>query len=124
MIEVTLNINLVTKFKKDTTFPCAIIAIGGQIDTDNFVVDGGIETASGTAKVSSSSPTSAVCTLSIPYEWTFQNDGGASSGLVLAFAAAGVTPWGATLRTTLQLTGIESLPATGSTSKFTFDTSL
>lgn len=123
-VEVTLTLNLVTKFKKDTTFPCAAIIIGGQIDTDNYILDGGVETASGTAIVSAKNPSTATCKLTIPYAWSLQNDGGASSGLLIAFAAAGVNQWGTTVRSTLQITGIESLPATGSTSTYAFNATL
>ena len=123
-VEVTLTLNLVTKFKKETTFPCAVIIIGGQIDTDNYILDGGVETASGMATVSAKNPSTATCKLTIPYAWSLQNDSGASSGLLIAFAAAGVNPGGATVRSTLQITGIESLPATGSTSTYAFNATL
>jgi hypothetical protein len=123
-IEVTLTIKLVTKFKKDTDFPCAAIVIGGQIDTSNFILDGGLETAGGKATVSPTNPATATCKLTIPYDWSLQNDSGASSGLVIAFAAAGVNERGTTVRSTLQITGIESLPANGSTTTFAFTPTL
>ncbi len=123
-VEVTLTLNLVTKFKRDTVFPCAAIMIGGQIDTDNFILDGGVETASGVAHVSSANSTTATCKLAIPYSWTLQNDSGASSGLLIAFAAAGVNQGGATARSTLQITGIQALPASGATTAYAFNATL
>jgi hypothetical protein len=123
-VEVTLTINLVTKFKKDSTFPCAAIIIGGQIDTDNYILDGGVETASGMAIVNEKNPSTATCKLAIPYSWNLQHDSGASSGMLVAFAAAGVNRWGTTVRSTLQITGIESLPASGSTTTYAFNATL
>jgi hypothetical protein len=123
-VEMTLTIKLVTKFKRGTDFPCAAIVIGGQIDTSNFVLDGGLETASGMATVSPTNPSSATCKLTIPYDWSLQHDSGASSGMVIAFAAAGVNERGTTVRSTLQITGIESLPADGSTTTFAFSPTL
>jgi len=123
-IDVTVTINLATKFKRETTFPCAIMVIGGEIDLTNVVVDGGIETASGFATVNPAAPSTATCTLSIPYTWTLPKDSGAENGIVIAFAAAGVNRAGVTVRSTLQLSGVESLPANGSTSKFVFDATL
>jgi len=120
-IEVTIKIDLVSKFKRDVEFPCAVTVIGGEIDTTNLVVDGGIETASGVAVVSSGT---ATCTLAIPYTWTLVKDPAAGGGMVIAFAAAGVNRTGATLRSTLQVTGVEPIPASGATSKFTFAASL
>ena len=123
-VEVTLTLNLVTKFKRGATFPCAAILIGGQIDTGNYILDGGVETASGIANVSEKNPSTATCKLAIPYAWTLQHDSGASNGMLIAFAAAGVNPGGATVRSTLQITGIESLPATGSTTTYAFNATL
>lgn len=123
-IEVALTINLVSKFHRGTTFPCAILVLGGQLDAANQKVDGGLETASGLATVNSASQSTATCVLSIPYAWTFQNDATASTGLVVAFAVAGLTPEGVTQRSTVQVTGVDALPATGSTTTFTFDAAL
>jgi hypothetical protein len=123
-IEVSLSINLVTKFRRGTTFPCAILVLGGQLDAANQKVDGGLETASGLATVNPSNPSTATCVLTIPYAWTFQTDATASTGLVLAFAAAGLSEDGATLRSTVQVTGVDALPATGSTTTFSFDAAL
>lgn len=123
-VEVTLTVNLVTKFRRGTVFPCAAILLGGQIDTGNFILDGGLETASGVANVSYANPATATCKLAIPYAWTLQNDSGASSGLLIAFAAAGVTPGGTTVRSTLQIHGIDALPATGSTTTYAFNATL
>jgi hypothetical protein len=83
-----------------------------------------VETASGIANVSEKNPSTATCKLAIPYAWTLQHDSGASNGMLIAFAAAGVNPGGATVRSTLQITGIESLPATGSTTTYAFNATL
>jgi hypothetical protein len=123
-IEVALSINLVSKFRKGTTFPCAILVLGGQLDAANQKVDGGMETASGLASVNAANPSTATCMLSIPYAWTFQNDATASTGLVLAFAVAGLTPQGVTQRSTVQVTGVDALPASGATTTFAFDAAL
>jgi hypothetical protein len=76
------------------------------------------------AIVSASNPSTATCKLAIPYAWSPQPDSGASSGLLIAFAAAGVTQPGATVRSTLQITGIESLPSSGSTTTCAFTATL
>lgn len=123
-VDVTVNVSLVSKFRKGTSFPCAVIAIGGILDLNNGTVDGGIETAFGIARVNSASATSATCTVSIPYAWNLASDSAAGRGLILAFAVAAVDEHGNTLRSTLQLSGIENLPASGTTSKFAFDAAL
>lgn len=122
-IDVTLTINLVSKFSHDTVFPCAVIAIGGVIDLNSATVDGGVETVYGRGMVASPGATTATCTVSIPYSWTLPG-GSTSSGLILAYAAAAVHEHGGTKRSTLQVSGIENLPANGTTSKFAFEVAL
>jgi hypothetical protein len=120
-IDVTLTIHLVTRFHKETAFPCAATIVGGQIDSTNFVVEGGIETASGWATVKDSVVT---CKLAIPYEWTIAPDPAAVNGLIIAFAAAGIGHEGNVVRSTTQANGFESIPADGSTTKFSFSAAL
>jgi hypothetical protein len=122
-VEVTLTINLVTKFPKRTVFPCSAMVVGGEVDLTNFVVAGGIETVSGLATVSSSNPSTATCMLTIPFEWTLQEDPTAVVGLVIAYAAAGVTPEGNTVRSTVQVAGFHDIHA-GTTMKNEFSATL
>jgi hypothetical protein len=121
-IDVTINIKLISRLSRESTLPCSVIVIGGIIDTDNGTVDGGIETVNGEARVSGAGM--ATCTVSIPYAWDLASDSGAQSGLILAYAVASVDHRGITQRSTLQLSGIENLPANGATSKFSFDAAL
>jgi hypothetical protein len=121
-VNVTINIKLISKFWKESTFPCSVIVIGGLIDPITGTVDGGIETVNGEAKVSGAG--AATCTVSIPYSWDLTSDPEAVSGLILAYAVASVDRRGITQRSTLQLSGIENLPANGATSSFTFDAAL
>jgi hypothetical protein len=62
--------------------------------------------------------------LTIPYEWTIAPDPAAVNGLIIAFAAAGIGHEGNVVRSTTQANGIESLPADGSTTKFSFNAAL
>jgi hypothetical protein len=123
-INVSVTIKLVSKFPKNATVGCSVIAIGGILDLDNGTVDGGIETVTGTIRQSAATPGTAVCTVAIPYSWDLPADAGADSGLLLAYAAAAVDDHGKTLRTTLQLSGIENLPANGTASSYAFDAAL
>jgi len=122
-IDVALTIKLVTKFPKHAVFPCAALVIGGEIDVANFTLAGGLETVSGQATVSASDPSMATCSLSIPFEWTFQTDPKATEGLVIAYAAAGVTPEGVTVRATVQVAGFHDIHA-GTTVKNDFTVTL
>ena len=126
-VTVTLNINVVTSFPKGAKFACSVMALGGVIDTDTGAIAGGIETVNGWATVTGHG--AAACTLTIPYSWSLPTDSGADSGLILAFGASGVLMHSDdihkdVLRSTLQLDGIENLPANGATSKYTFDVAL
>jgi hypothetical protein len=123
-IDVTINIKLISKFGKFAEIPCAAIVIGGNLDLNNGTVNGGLETVTGTAKMSAANPGTAVCTVSIPYSWDLGSDSAAQTGLLIAYAAASVDDHGKTLRSTLQLSGIENLPANGTTSSFVFDAAL
>lgn len=115
-VMVTLNINPSTKFEKGTSFHCSLIVIGGLLDLNNGTVDGGIETANGVAK-------NGVCTLKIPYSWTLPPDSSADTGMVVAFGVSAVTDGDKprVRRSTLQLDGIENLPANGATTTMSFD---
>jgi len=120
-IEISISIDLVSKFPPGFVIPCSATVIGGQVDPASLSIEGGIETASGLAVVNKST---AICKLTIPYEWTLAADPCAADGLLIAFAAGAVTPDGAAIRSTLQVDGFEPLPADGSTTKFAFKTAL
>ncbi len=123
LVDVTLNINLISKYNKETSFPCSAIVIAGNIDLNTYTVEGGLETAYGIAyRVGGTS--TAVCKLSIPYSLDLTAGSAASSGLIVAYAVAAVNGEGNTQRSALQLSGIENLPANDSTLKFSFDAAL
>ena len=135
-IVVAVNIHAESNFDKDTEFHCTLLVIGGEIDTTDGVVGGGIETASSVAKKD-------VCILTIPYSWIIPPDSGASSGMILAVGVAAVDPLeshgkkhadnngknngddngdeGTVPRTTLQVGGVDSIPPNGSTTSISFD---
>ena len=122
---VTINITALSHFKHGTTYHCALTAIGGELDVANAVVSGGIETAFGIARWNGVNTLS--CTLTIPYEWTLVSDPAAARGALLAFGVSAVAPQGdggTVQRSTLQVDGIEPLPASGSTSTFAFNVTL
>jgi len=123
-IQVTINIAAVSHFSASTAFHCSLLAIGGIIDPGNGTVAGAVESANRIAGIGTPSTS---CTLTIPYSWTLTSDPNAQSGLILGFGVAVVagrdesaTVW----RLTLQLDGIENLPASGATSTFSFNVSL
>jgi hypothetical protein len=120
-ITVTINIAIDSRFEPGTTYHCSVYAIGGEIDLDTGPVDGGIENVNG---IVTGSGRNTSCTMSIPYSWTLPRDGGADTGLILAFGAAAVNTHGEAIRSTLQVDGIENLPASGSVSKFVFNVAL
>ena len=125
-ISVTINIKLVTHFRRNTAIHCSLAAVGGQLDIVNQGIDGAIETANGVAAADGSSY--AVCKLTIPYSWSLPPDPIAANGLILAFGASatqrenGQDP--IVERSTLQVDGVESLPANGATTSFVFDVAL
>jgi hypothetical protein len=119
---VTINITDVSHFVKGTSYHCAVTAIGGELDTTNGVVSGGIDTAFGIAHWTGSSMLS--CAVRIPYSWAILPDPAATRGALLAFGVAAVTPDGAIEHSTLQVDGVEPLPPNGTTSTFTFDVTL
>jgi hypothetical protein len=121
-ITVVINIKVLSHFEGGTTYHCSVNAIGGILDIFNGTVDGGIETANGFATVTSGG--TASCTLVMPYSWTLPQDPRGSTGLILAFGAAAVNPQSEVQRSTLQVDGIENLPASGAASKFTFNVAL
>jgi len=120
-VVVTINITAVSHFHRGTSYHCSVIALGGVLDTDNAVVSGGIDTASGLAKWNGSNTLS--CTLTIPYEWTILPDPAGTRGAVLAFGVAAIDD-GTVLRSTLQVDGVEPLPPNGTTSTFAFNVTL
>lgn len=122
---VTINITALSHFRHGTTYHCSLTAIGGEVDTTNAVVSGGIETAFGIAKWNGVNTLS--CILTIPYEWTLVSDPAATRGALLAFGVSAVAPpsdGGAVQRSTLQVDGIEPLPPSGATSTFAFNVTL
>lgn len=122
-LRVTININDVSHFVPSTSYHCSLTAIGGILDTTNAVIAGGIETAFGVAHWTGTNALS--CTLRIPYSWTLPPDPAALRGAVLAFGVSAVAPGsGAIQRSTLQVEGVAPIPASGSTSTFTFNVTL
>ena len=132
-IEVTVTINPVTHFEKGTKFHCSLLVIGGEIDTTDGIVGGGIETANSVAKKDT-------CTLTIPYSWIVPPAPGASSGMILAVGVSAVQGGdghpghdaksdgdgdgngsGMVVRTSLQVGGVEALPPNGSTTSIAFE---
>lgn len=120
-VVVTINIKAVSHFRKGTTLHCALVAVGGELDTTNAVVSGGVDTAFGVATGTGAS--TASCKLTIPYEWTILPDPAATRGALLAFGVAAVDD-GNVVRSTLQVDGVEPLPANGTTSTFSFNVTL
>lgn len=122
---VTINITAISHFRHGTSYHCSLTAVGGEVDTTNAVVSGGIETAFGMARWNGAN--TLACTLTIPYEWTLVSDPAATQGALLAFGVSAVAPpgdGGAVQRSTLQVDGIEPLPPSGSTSTFAFNVTL
>jgi hypothetical protein len=125
-VTFVITINLVSKFNANSQIPCGAIVIGGEVDLSTPVVDGGIDTVSGTATIDGKAKT-ATCTLSIPYEWTLVPDASAAEGLLVGFAAASVDhdhDHDVTRRSTIQLGGPLPLPPSGTTTTLAFTTSL
>ena len=119
-IVVTINIKIASTFTAGTTYHCSVYAIGGAINTDTDAVDGGIETAN----TITTGMGTASCTLKIPYSWSLSGAAGGDTGLILAFGASAVNVHDEVQRSTLQLDGIENLPASGTVSKYVFDVAL
>lgn len=118
-IVVTVNIKIVSHFEGGTTYHCSVYAIGGAIDLRTATVDGGIENVNTFAVPPTGGSTS--CTMTIPYEWTLAQGRGTDSGLILAYGVGAINPHSEVQHSTLQVDGIENLPANGTTQKFTFD---
>jgi len=121
-VVVTINITDVSHFVPGTTYHCSVTALGGELDTTNGVVSGGIDTAFALAHWTGSSTLS--CKLRIPYSWAVTPDPAATRGALLAFGVAAVTSSGAIEHSTLQVDGVEPLPPNGTTSTFSFDVTL
>jgi len=121
MVVVTINIHTMSHFRRDTSYHCALTVLGGELDTTNAIVSGGIDTAVGLAKRNGSDSLS--CTLTIPYEWTILPDPGSTRGAALAFGVAAIDE-GTVVRSTLQVDGVEPLPPNGTTSTFAFNVTL
>jgi hypothetical protein len=126
-IAVTINIAVASHFARGTVYQCSLTAIGGILDLNNGTVAGGVETAYGVAAPSGSN--TATCTLTIPYAWNLPTDAAADSGLILAFGVSAVTrndfgEVGTVQRSSLQVDGIENLPAIATTSSFAFHVTL
>jgi hypothetical protein len=121
---VTINIKIASDFRRGTLVHCSASAIGGELSTDNGLVAGGLETASGFARYTGGG--SATCVLSMPFAWSLPRGIPADTGLVIAFGARAVNgpDRKEVLRSTFQVDGIAPLPTNGSTSNFTFDLTL
>ncbi len=125
-VVVTINIKLVTHFRRRTAISCSLAVVGGQVDEVNQGINGGLEIASGVATDSKAGW--ATCTLTIPYSWTLPPDPEAVSGLILAFGASAKQHESfedpVVQRSTLQVQGVGALPADGATIAYTFDVAL
>ena len=120
-VVVTINITTASHFPRGTSYHCSVVAVGGELDTTNAVVSGGIDTAFGVAHSTGANTFS--CKLTIPYEWTILPDPAATRGAILAFGVAAVED-GNVVRSTLQADGVEPLPPDGTTSTFSFNVTL
>ena len=120
-VVVTINITAVSHFRRETRYHCALTVLGGELDTTNAIVSGGIDTAAGVAKWNGSNTLS--CTLTIPYAWTILPDPAATRGAALAFGVAAIDD-GTVVRSTLQVDGVEPLPPNGTTPTFAFNVTL
>jgi hypothetical protein len=124
-ITVTINIKVVSHFRAGTEYHCSLTVIGGAIDTTSIIFGGGIETANGVATPDGTGV--VVCTLTIPYSWTIPPDPAAVNGLILAFGASAISGHDSqkqVARSTLQVDGVEPLPANGGSQSFVFDAAL
>jgi hypothetical protein len=117
-IDVTIQIKVVSGFESGTTYHCSVYAIGGVINPNTGTVNGGAENVNGFGTGSAGGE--VTCSLTIPYEWTLPSSRSDESGLILAYAAAAVNPHSEVQHSTLQVDGILNLPASGTTSKFTY----
>jgi hypothetical protein len=122
-IVVTATINPETHFPMGTKFHCTLLAVGGELDTTNGVIAGGLETARTVAKHD-------VCTLTIPYSWIVPPDPAAATGLILAIGVSAVEGDehhdhddgnGTVSRSTFQVLGVDNLPANGATTSVSID---
>jgi hypothetical protein len=120
-INITLYIKVLSNFGAGATYHCSVNAIGGIIDLDTGTVDGAIETAN---TLGTGAAGGYVCHFRVPYSWTLAHDPGADSGLIIAFGAAAVNAHGEVVHSTLQVDGIENLPASGATSSFSYNVTL
>ncbi len=124
-IDVTITIRVVSSYAPGTSYPCSVMAIGGNIDLERGTVDGGIVTQNSVSPVVSTPAGNTVtCFVTLPYAWDLAGGAHESSGLIIAYAAAAVSAQGNTQRSTLQVSGIEDLPANGATTKLAFDAAL
>lgn len=121
IINIVVNIRSLSRFQAGTVYRCSAYVLGGIIDLDTATIDGGIESVNTDA---SGSGGTYKCTFRIPYSWTLASDSGADGGLIIAFGAAAVNPKGEVQHSTLQVDGIENLPATGATSSFAYTVAL
>jgi len=121
-IIITINTKIVSGFTAGTTYHCSAYVVGGLIDLNTFAVAGGIETVNGFARVVS--PGLASCTLTIPYSWTLPSGPGSDTGLIIAYGVGAINTEDEVQRSTLQVDGVENLPASTATEKFTFDVAL
>jgi hypothetical protein len=127
-LQIGITIHIVSAKINTADIPCSAVAIGGQIDTGTLSVTGGIETASSTATPSPANVEQpepiVLCNLTIPYEWTLGGGNAGEKGLILAYAAAALNQKGNVIRSTIQINGLEPLPANGSTKQYAFSVTL
>ncbi len=121
-VSVTVHVKVYSKFEAGTTFHCSAMLLGGVIDPVTTAVDGGLETAN-TFGVTENA-TNVSCNFVIPYWWMVSTSPTGLNGLILAYSAAAVNPEGEVQRSTLQVDGVEALPATGSYDHFVYTVAL
>lgn len=120
-ITVTINVKIVSHFESGTTYHCSVYAVGGEIDLATGTIDGGVENVNTFAP---SSGATASCTLTVPYSWTLPAEHKAQTGLILAFGVGAINPESEVEHSTLQVDGIENLPANGSAATYVFNVAL
>lgn len=122
-IEVSIAVDLDSRHLDGDDIRCSVLAIGGVIDPITGTVAGGQETANARARRAPNG--NAVCKFTIPFTWTIPSatSPAAQSGLIIVYGAEDKCD-GMVRRSTLQVDGIENLPATATTAKFSFQVTL
>lgn len=141
-IKVQINVTAHTQFPKNTEIHCTALAVGGILDPINEIVAGGLETANVVATAVKGVNGGYDCFLTIPFRWPITPDPAAASGLIVAIGVSAIGPMDpeggkgddngkgddkgrdhdtGVIRSTLQVDGVESLPASGAITRFAFE---